>query len=355
MSEHHISMRANEPLLHAVEGGARGPSAAATIEKALGHFPSPAMRGLSVEIQRLAANSPPIDVPLLITGETGVGKNWLARVLHEALQGELAPFVHINCNNLPRDLAISMIGGYEKGAFTGAMVARSGVFEEAGSGTVFLDEIGDLPPDLQGILHDVLDERTIRRLGGRGRLALKCRILFATSKLLGVMVGQGSFRSELFWRLSGFPLEVPPLRDRKEDLEILCRHFMGRRFALLSPKAVEKLGRHSWPGNVRELKQTLVRAMLTKDPSRTNIEPKDIKFDAQLQRINSESGFLDTVGQCVGRSVDEMIAAQIAVTLERFPHQKDAAPKLGISTRVLNYELNHGPRKGLIAHYRSLL
>jgi DNA-binding NtrC family response regulator len=232
--------------------------------RALGR--SPAMRRIFAALARIA----PSDTTVLIEGETGSGKGLLAEAIHAASPRRTAPFVVVDCAAIPPSLIESELFGHERGAFTGALAARTGAFEAAQGGTVFLDEIGELPLDLQPKLLRALEEREIKRVGGVDRIRLEVRIVAATNRDLRQEVNRGAFRSDLYYRLNTVRLRVPPLRERREDVPMLVGYF----YRQLSPDAVEppaslvaELARHDWPGNVRELRGAVERAVLLDDPS----------------------------------------------------------------------------------------
>jgi len=230
---------------------------------------SPAMQ----QLLRLASKVAPTDTSLLILGETGVGKEWLARAIHTEGPRAEAPFVAVNCAAIPETLLESELFGHEQGAYTGANRARRGLFELAHTGTLFLDEIGDLAPHLQAKLLRALQERTITRLGSERAVSVDVRIMAATNQDLGQGIAQKSFREDLYYRLSVMVLSVPPLRDRVEDIIPLAlsyfERFVGQlnRFDIegISPQAHSALEAHDWPGNVRELINAVERAVLLSD------------------------------------------------------------------------------------------
>jgi two-component system nitrogen regulation response regulator GlnG len=214
-----------------------------------------------------AARVAPTRIPVLVTGESGTGKELLARVLHELGTQPKGPFVAVNCGTLARELAESQLFGHERGAFTGAGSRRPGWFEEASGGTLVLDEIGELPMDLQPKLLRALETGRIRRVGGSGETAVEVRVLATTLRDLRRDTQRGSFRLDLFHRLAGFELRMPALRDRPGDVLRLAQHFLdefkpdlGSR--AITPDAVSKLLAHDWPGNVRELRHVIRRAAL---------------------------------------------------------------------------------------------
>ena len=227
----------------------------------------PALRLVLARAARVA----PTRIPVLVTGESGTGKELLARVLHELGFQPKGPFVAVNCGTLARELAESQLFGHERGAFTGAGSRRTGWFEEAAGGTLVLDEIGELPMDLQPKLLRALETGRIRRVGGSGEIAVEVRVVATTLRDLRRDAQRGSFRLDLFHRLAGFELRLPPLRDRPGDVLRLAQHFLDEFEPDLGPRvlateAARKLLAHDWPGNVRELRHVIRRAALLSSP-----------------------------------------------------------------------------------------
>ncbi|MDK2971261.1 MAG: formate hydrogenlyase transcriptional activator [Candidatus Sumerlaeota bacterium] len=211
----------------------------------------------------------PTDSTVLITGETGTGKEVIARAVHERSRRARKPLIKINCGALPENLVESELFGHEKGSFTGAMVRRIGRFELADGGTIFLDEIGEMPLTLQVKLLRVLQEREFERVGGEKPIRVNVRVITATNKDLSAEVAAGQFRADLFYRLNVFPIEIPPLRLRPEDTVELARYFvqrlaerMGKMPMVLSDESVQAVQNYSWPGNVRELEHLVERAII---------------------------------------------------------------------------------------------
>lgn len=220
-------------------------------------------------VRQLAARVAPIDVTLLLTGESGAGKGLLARRIHAQSRRREGPFVTVSCPVLPRDLLESELFGHEKGAFTGASRAHAGAIDRAQRGTLFLDEVGDLPPELQPKLLTVLQDREYRRIGGADTRHADIRVIAATHVDLARRVAEGAFREDLFYRLNVVPIRVPPLRERLEDLPLLCDQILARIAAArgtpipsLSAPLMAVLRGHDWPGNVRELENVLERATI---------------------------------------------------------------------------------------------
>jgi DNA-binding NtrC family response regulator len=219
---------------------------------------SRAMKALAARIARVAAS----DLPVVVHGETGTGKEHVARAVHDGSRRAKGPFVAESCGALPEGTLASELFGHEKGAFTSADALRRGVFERANGGTLFLDEVGELPPKVQVHLLRVLEERAVRRVGGEASVPVDVRIVAASHRDLGALVEAGQFREDLYYRLNGARLEVPPLRDRGEDLEPLVEAFLaevGRPRLAPAEGAWRLLRAYSWPGNVRELRAEVLR------------------------------------------------------------------------------------------------
>ncbi|MBP7146323.1 MAG: sigma 54-interacting transcriptional regulator [Acidobacteria bacterium] len=226
---------------------------------------SPSMRAVMEQVRRVA----PSDATVLVRGETGTGKEGIARAIHELSPRLGGPFVVVNLGALPPGLVESELFGHEQGAFTGADARRTGKFELASGGTLLLDEIGDAPPEVQVRLLRALQEREVTRVGGTRAVPVDVRVIAATHRPLEDMVRAGTFRADLYYRLAAFPIVLPPLRDRPEDIRPLARHFVALHAARLNRKApaigeeaLRRLERRAWPGNVRELENVLERALI---------------------------------------------------------------------------------------------
>jgi two-component system nitrogen regulation response regulator GlnG len=229
---------------------------------------SPAMQ----EIYRTVARLTQVDLTVMISGESGTGKELVARALHDYGRRKGAPFVAVNMAAIPRELIESELFGHERGAFTGAVARAIGKFEQAQGGTLFLDEIGDMPMEAQTRLLRVLQQGEYTTVGGRAPVKADVRIIAATHRDLTQLIGQGQFREDLFYRLNVVPMRLPPLRERREDVPDLVRHFLhkaegeGLPFKRFEPAAIERLKHHAWPGNVRELENLVRRiAVMTAD------------------------------------------------------------------------------------------
>ncbi len=226
---------------------------------------SPPMRELAQQVQRVLES----DVAVCVFGESGTGKELVARAIHAGSARRRGPFVAINCAGIPESLQESELFGHERGAFTGATQMRRGCFEQANGGTLLLDELGEMSLQTQASLLRTIQEKTIRRVGGSSEIPIDVRIVCATHRDLRAEVEAGRFREDLYFRLVVYPIQLPPLRDRLEDIPTLVGHFLralskdvGREVHAISPEALEALGRHHWPGNVRELQNVVHRSLL---------------------------------------------------------------------------------------------
>jgi transcriptional regulator with GAF, ATPase, and Fis domain len=226
---------------------------------------SPALKAVLSRISKVA----PSDSTVLITGETGTGKELVARAIHRRSDRASRAFVSVNCAAIPRDLIASELFGHEKGAFTGATQQRLGRFELANGGTLLLDEVGELPVETQIALLRVLQEREFERVGGTRRIRADVRVIAATNRDLQADIISKSFRSDLFYRLNVFPIEIPSLRERREDIPMLVEYFIdhyarkaGKNIKRVSKKTLELLQSYAWPGNIRELQNVIERSMI---------------------------------------------------------------------------------------------
>jgi DNA-binding NtrC family response regulator len=243
---------------------------------------SQAIEEIKEQIQKIA----PTDLPVLITGETGVGKTLAAELIHELSPRASREFIHLNCSNISPELFESELFGHERGAFTGAVERKKGKLEVADGGTVFFDEIGDLSLQNQAKLLHFMENGTFYRVGGTEKVKAEVKLVAATNKNLSYEVKNGRFRLDLYYRISAIKIHIPPLRERKEDIPILVESILKResdRLAVsksLLPEALDKLLSYHWPGNVRELENVLKRAMVFCDDQK--IKAKDIIFDAPV-------------------------------------------------------------------------
>jgi DNA-binding NtrC family response regulator len=310
---------------------------------------SEVMRRVFRTVERVA-RSP---AGVLITGESGTGKELVARALHELGPRAEGPFVPLNCAAIPESLMESELFGHERGSFTDASERRIGKFEQASGGTLFLDEIGELAPGVQAKLLRALQERSIERVGGREPIAVDARFVAATNRDLAREVSEGRFRQDLYYRIHVVPIELPPLRERREDVKLLAEAFLERSARdggepprRLSREALAALERHAWPGNVRELQNAIEHALaLCEGPV---LRPEDLP-EAVVQSTRTE-GLRDAVrsGQmgleeATGRFEQELIGE----ALERSDwNQTRAAERLGITRRVLKLKMDRYGLRG---------
>jgi transcriptional regulator with GAF, ATPase, and Fis domain len=283
----------------------------------------------------LAAKVAPTNSTVLIAGETGTGKELIARAIHKRSRRSARSFVGVNCAAIPSALIMSELFGHEKGAFTGAVQRRLGRFELAEGGTLFLDEVGDLPPETQVALLRVLQEREFERVGGTEMLRSDVRVIAATNRDLQSAIAAGSFRSDLFYRLNVFPIDLPPLRERKEDIPILINYFVnryaqrvGRKIDSIQKKSLRALQEYSWPGNVRELQNVIERSLIIVDTNEFSVDNNwlshEFRSTPQVQPASRtsteqeqiEAALAQTKGKVSGRQGAAAILGMPASTLE---------------------------------------
>ncbi len=301
---------------------------------------SPLMHRFMGLVDRVAAHTETV----LITGETGTGKELIARTVHESSHRRSRPWIDINCAALPENLVESELFGYEKGAFSGADSSKPGLFELADKGTLFLDEIGELPLQMQVKLLRVLDGQPFYRLGGHRKIKVDVRVVAATNQDLESAVEEGRFRRDLFHRLGQFQLRVPPLRERPEDIVALAEHFLHLKASSKSfaPAAISGLLSHSWPGNIRELRNLVAKAAV--ESSGVAVELSEINAS-----LSSEPATLRQTASMPVGNLDSMEEQMIIKALERTGGQRtQAAEALGISRRTLSrklkeYKINIAP------------
>ncbi len=332
--------------LAAAAGPALAPAPAAGAPEADESQPvaeSPAMR----EAMRLARAASGVPSTVLVLGETGTGKEEVARAIHALGPRARGPFVAVNCGAIPAELAESELFGHEKGAFTGAVSARVGVFEQADGGTLFLDEVGELSPALQVKLLRVLQDRVVARLGGRGPVPVDVRVVAATHRDLAAMSRAGTFREDLFWRLNVVRIDLPPLRERPEDVLPLANRFLsrlsktlGRRAEGFSDEAVAALTRCPWPGNARQLANALERALVLKAGSGP-VELADLPPEVLApEPLPAGSSVKPDAARTLADLVRTLEREQIALALKRAKGVKSAAAEaLGISRPTLDRKI----------------
>jgi len=305
---------------------------------------SPAMRRLRNQISQVAA----FNVPVLLLGESGTGKEVAARLIHKLSPRAPRPLRKVNCAALPGELLESELFGYEAGAFTGAARPKPGQFELCDKGTILLDEIGEMPPGLQAKLLHVLQDQTFCRLGGRTMVQVDVRVLAATNIDIAQSIADGKLRPDLYYRLNAFSLQMPPLRERREEIPLLLRHFMalyanryGRSAMPVSPALVDACLRHTWPGNLRELENFVKRYLILGDEALVLSElkalPTNGSAEAALRIQAAAGGDLKTL---VRGLKGEAEAEAISQALDRTKwNRKEAARLLQISYKALLYKI----------------
>jgi PAS domain S-box-containing protein len=299
---------------------------------------SPALHALLSHVSKVA----PTDSTVLITGETGTGKELIARAVHKRSQRSSRVFVSVNCAAVPRDLIASELFGHEKGAFTGATQRRLGRFELAEGGTIFLDEVGELPAETQIALLRVLQEHEFERVGGTGSIRTNVRLIAATNRDLEAAIAAGMFRSDLFYRLNVFPIEVPPLRERREDIPVLVEYFIdryarkaGKSIRSVNKRSLDLLQSYPWPGNIRELQNVIERSVIVCETENLSVD------ESWLSRppLASESkNGLDLTRKLAGQE-KEMIEAALRESGGRVSGPSGAAAKLGIPGSTLETKI----------------
>lgn len=320
----------NDRLLAAVARYFRDPDEAEAGELVA---TDPQTRALLDLLGRVAAT----DASVLLTGESGVGKEMFAQYLHRHSSRARGPFVAVNCAAIPENLVEATLFGHEKGAYTGAVSAQPGKFEQAQNGTLLLDEVSEIPLNIQVKLLRVLQEKVVERVGGRTATPLNIRVLAASNRDLAAWVGEGRFREDLYYRLNVFPMEIPPLRARKGDILPLARHFLqahaaivGRGGFTLTAAAEAELTRYHWPGNIRELSNVVQRAMI--------LAPELSVELAHLMLPARQGTQPEPAAQC--GQIKDMEKSMILETLDRMEgSRKRTADALGISERTLRYKL----------------
>jgi formate hydrogenlyase transcriptional activator len=289
------------------------------------------------------------DSTVLILGETGTGKELIARAIHKRSRRAARPFISVNCAAITPSLIASELFGHEKGAFTGATQRRLGRFESANSGTIFLDEVGDLPAEVQIALLRVLQEREIERVGGGKPIALDVRVLAATHRDLHALVGEGRFREDLLYRLNVVPVEMPPLRQRASDIPLLVEYFIdrfgrksGKKFSTIDKRALRMFQSYAWPGNIRELQNVVERAVILSDDDHFSVDETWLKQQAPPPASHT----LPLSGALLSQE-KEMIEAALQNSRGRISGPSGAAVKLGIPAKTLDSKIK---RLGIETH-----
>jgi PAS domain S-box-containing protein len=302
---------------------------------------SPALQTVLSSISKVA----PTDSTVLITGETGTGKELVARAIHRRSGRSSRAFVSVNCATIPRDLISSELFGHEKGAFTGATQRRLGRFELADGGTIFLDEVGELSPDTQVALLRVLQEREFERVGGRQPIHVDVRVVAATNRDLKAAVTDGTFRQDLFYRLNVFPIEVPPLRERKDDLLMLVEYFVqryakraGKNIRSIDKKVLALLQSYDWPGNIRELQNVIERSVILSAGGEFSVDESWLSKETFPPASRIEAS-VESKSAVEPRSERQIIEAALAETRGRVSGTSGAATKLGIPPSTLDHRI----------------
>jgi PAS domain S-box-containing protein len=301
---------------------------------------SPALQGVLARLAKVA----PADCTVLITGETGTGKELVARAIHKRSQRSSRAFVSVNCAAIPATLIASELFGHEKGAFTGALQRRLGRFELAEGGTIFLDEIGELPPETQLALLRVLQEHEFERIGGNQSIHTDVRVIAATNRDLERAIAAGDFRSDLFYRLNVFPLEIPPLRERKEDIPILVEYFIdrysrkaGKKIRNIEKRSLELLQAYSWPGNIRELQNVIERSVVLCETQIFSVD--QCWFSLASSSLEEEGPGKPPLGRRSAAQEREIIEAALTETQGRISGPSGAAAQLGMPASTLQSKI----------------
>jgi PAS domain S-box-containing protein len=299
---------------------------------------SPALQAVLARVAKVA----PADSSVLITGETGTGKELVARAVHRRSRRSSRAFVSVNCAAIPRDLIGSELFGHEKGAFTGAIQRRLGRFELAEGGTIFLDEIGELPAATQIALLRVLQEHEFERVGGTGSIKTDVRVIAATNRDLEAAIAAGMFRSDLFYRLNVFPIEMPPLRERKEDIPVLVEYFIdrfarkaGKSFQAVNKKSLDLLQSYPWPGNIRELQNVIERSVIVCETENFSVDKSWLSREPLGTDPNKGHGLLKPVPS----QEKAIIEAALSECGGRVYGPSGAAAKLGIPRSTLESKI----------------
>lgn len=308
-----------------------------------GHYRLPNIISVSERMQEIIKTCLKVSrskATILLRGESGTGKELFAKAIHYESPRAKGPFIAVNCAAIPENLLEAELFGYERGAFTGAVVSKPGKFELADKGTLFLDEIGDLSLQLQAKLLRVLQEQTFERLGGTKIIKVDVRVIAATNRDLEEMVKNSLFREDLYWRLNVVPLFIPPLRDRREDIPVLIEHFLNifnkeyKKNISFTPEAIERLLKYSWPGNIRELQNTIERLVLLLENEKISEDdlPLLIKKEALTESLKSNS--------LLKHEVEELEKKRITDALHKTNYnQSEAARILGITQRQIGYKI----------------
>jgi PAS domain S-box-containing protein len=302
---------------------------------------SPALQAVLARVAKVA----PTDSTVLITGETGTGKELVARAIHKRSQRSSRAFVSVNCAAIPGALIASELFGHEKGAFTGALHRRLGRFELAEGGTIFLDEIGELPAETQVALLRVLQEREFERIGGNQPIRADVRVIAATNRDLKSAIADGAFRQDLFYRLNVFPIEMPPLRERMEDIPTLIEYFIhrysrkaGKKIRGLEKGTLELLGSYAWPGNIRELQNVIERSVIVCESDLFSVDPSWLSVEPSVSRQDLSLGAAPMTKKSAAQE-KEAIEAALAASEGRVSGPTGAAAQLGMPASTLESKI----------------
>jgi len=298
---------------------------------------SEALRKVLGQVAKLASS----DSTVLILGETGTGKELIARSIHKRSNRTDRAFIGVNCAAIPQSLIASELFGHEKGAFTGATQRRLGRFESANGGTIFLDEVGDLPPEIQVALLRVLQEREIERVGSSKAIPIDVRVVAATHRDLNTLVAEGKFREDLLYRLNVVPIDVPPLRERVADISLLVEYFIdrfgkkaGKKFRTIDKKSLGLLQAYDWPGNIRELQNVIERAVILCEGETFSVDETWLRRELPVTRSRPS-----TLNRVLEREEKEMIEAALTQSYGRVSGPSGAATKLGLPARTLDSKI----------------
>jgi len=299
---------------------------------------SAALRAVLSRVSKVA----PTDSSVLITGETGTGKELIARAIHKRSKRSKGAFISVNCAAMPRDLIASELFGHEKGAFTGATQQRLGRFELAHGGTIFLDEVGELPMETQVALLRVLQEQEFERVGGSQTLRANVRVIAATNRDLEAAIVAGTFRRDLFYRLNVFPIEIPPLRERKEDIPLLVEYFVdrfarkaGKNIRAINKRTLDLLQSYPWPGNIRELQNVIERSVIVSETENFSVDESWLS----RQHIATEQNKELALFRRLPSREKAIIEAALRESGGRVSGPSGAAVKLGIPGSTLDSKI----------------
>ncbi|SRR5882672_4292447 len=301
--------------------------------------------GTSSALQKvlsLVSKVAPTDATVMVTGETGTGKEVVARAIHRRCRRSSRAFISVNCAAIPRDLIASELFGHEKGSFTGAFQRRLGRFEVAEGGTIFLDEVGELPVETQIAFLRVLQEHEFERVGGTRSIQTNVRVIAATNRNLQAAIAARNFRSDLFYRLNVFPIEMPPLRERREDIPALVEYFvdryarrLGKNIRGVNSKTLELFQSYPWPGNIRELQNVIERSVIVCDPENFSVDETWLRRQPDAGECKSQSDF----SQKPAAQEKVMIEAALGESGRQVFGRSGAAARLGIPGSTLESKI----------------